>query len=293
MKSKNIAAITGSLLTLIAILFILEIGFSGGSAAECSDGPCCEDFSYKSYGSQPSGYTDEYSCSGSNSQYSTSYVEVTNYYCDGSSSSARSETNIVDSCGECQYCEDGTPYCRNYDEDVEIDTCSVCDGNGGTKKPDDDDSCGTISCSGLNDYEIIGNQDPKDTSYCTHFQFEDITSNRCYEEEMCIPENDPNYCEEYNEETILEAGECEYIKTCNNQETSIENYEEGTSCGDNYICDGEGNCVSELSHKDSELRIHKNGETYKIVLVDINDENATNIRTKINGEVKALRKFQE
>lgn len=96
---------------------------------ECTSGACC-DLSTKTFkpsGSQPTGYTDEYICSGSNTPVGTNWVYKTDYYCNGQSSSAKSSNLLKDTCGPCQYCTTGDSTCNYYGSSTICGTRD-CDG---------------------------------------------------------------------------------------------------------------------------------------------------------------------
>jgi len=103
----------------------------------------------------------------------------------------------------------------------------------------DDSACGIIDCDGLNYYFTEGDPSPIGTNYCKYRDYDDITTNRCEGIGDC---KDPNSddCTSYSDSTVATCGLCKYAEgAC----SSCTNYSEGTSCGADMECDGEGNCV--------------------------------------------------
>jgi len=103
----------------------------------------------------------------------------------------------------------------------------------------DDPACGIIDCDGLNYYFTEGDPSPTGTNYCKYRDYDDITTNRCEGIGDC---KDPNSsdCASYSDSTVATCGICKYAEgAC----SSCANYSEGTSCGADMECDGEGNCV--------------------------------------------------
>jgi len=103
-------------------------------SCDCVSGACCDlrnkPYKFKSSGSQPTGYEDGYFCSGTNSPTGTSYVKTKDWYCDGKSSSAKSQEFTKDTCGTCKYCNAGSSSCKNYDTSTACGTKKHCDGKG-------------------------------------------------------------------------------------------------------------------------------------------------------------------
>ena len=85
---------------------------------DCLSGPCCDlssrPYTYKPYPSQPTGYTDYYYCSGTNSPTGTNYCIKRDYYCSGNSAGYSYSNPTVDTCGICEYCTPGDPTCNYY-----------------------------------------------------------------------------------------------------------------------------------------------------------------------------------
>lgn len=89
------------------------------SPCDCIAGSCCNlsssrPYKYKINGSQPTGYTDENYCSGTNSPTGTSYCRKGDYYCNGISAGYSYSDYIQDTCGICKYCTPGDPTCNYY-----------------------------------------------------------------------------------------------------------------------------------------------------------------------------------
>ncbi len=91
---------------------------------DCASGACCNTNTcyYKSFGSQPSGYADGYSCEGSNSATGTNYVKKLDYYCNGNSANAQSTSTTQDTCGVCEYCTAGDSTCNYYSSSTSCGT---------------------------------------------------------------------------------------------------------------------------------------------------------------------------
>ena len=95
---------------------------------DCLSGPCCNNatrpYNYKNFLSQPTGYSDSYYCSGTNSPTGTSYCMKRDYYCKGNSSSAFHTDSTKDTCGICKYCTDGDSTCNFYSSSAKCGTRS-------------------------------------------------------------------------------------------------------------------------------------------------------------------------
>jgi hypothetical protein len=169
----------------------------------CDSGdPCCESdgCSVKSNGTQPTGYTDTYSCSGETGCAGGCAVQLTDYYCNGSSTSAQSSTSGTGTtCYECQEwdggsgcddCSSGTSctsdgdsctedvcssgsctnndYCSGSDSDCGCSTCTNCDNSDGWYNDGGTYAC----CSGSTAYSACQDQEYRDYrcsgSSCTY-----------------------------------------------------------------------------------------------------------------------------
>ncbi len=87
----------------------------------------------KSYGSQPTGYTDDTDgfCSGNTQPLGTSYIKTVDYYCDGIHTYKNSKETTVATCGPCNYCSDNKLTCNYYSTGTSCDNGGkVCDGVG-------------------------------------------------------------------------------------------------------------------------------------------------------------------
>ena len=196
---------------------------------KCLSGPCCDlssrPYEFKSYGSQPTGYTDFYGCWDPNSPIGTSSVYKVDYYCNGISSSASDTTSIVDICGICEYCTLGDSTCNYYG------TSAAC----GTKNCDYlDTACrnyhdvnkycngwGSCSISGAcNDYTNT----PKHTS-CG-------TNNECDGSGTCVTCTSHEY---YS----CSDNDVYWYDACDNRE------EKKQECGESYVTDWSYYCVGD------------------------------------------------
>jgi len=199
---------------------------------QCTSGACCNTStnSFKSSGSQPTGYVDDTNglCSGSsssetgcsNSATSTCYVLTKDYYCNGSDASVHISYDLEDTCGTCEYCSNNDLTCNDYDTST---TCS-----------------GSQDCDYLNYYHITGTQGATTTSYCEYRDYAD-TSRYCDGGGSCSSLN----CSSYSDSTQATAGICEYISGCSGGTAgTIQNYTQGTSCGTGKECDGLGSCLT-------------------------------------------------
>ena len=141
-----------------------DYGVSVDYDCECLSGPCCyttggRPYVYKVSGSQPTGKTDYYYCSGANSPTGTNYCEERDYYCSGNSAGYSYSDSTQDTCGICEYCIEGDPTCNYYSSSTKCGTrdCDYldttcrnyndadrfCKGNSGT--------CKTASCTSYTD----------------------------------------------------------------------------------------------------------------------------------------------
>ena len=199
---------------------------------QCTSGPCCDTStnSFKSSGSQPTGYVDDTNglCSGSsssetgcsNSATGTCYVLTKDYYCNGSDTQAHTSYSNEDTCGTCEYCTNNDLTCNDYDTST---TCS-----------------GVQDCDYLNYYHITGTQGATTTSYCKYRDYAD-SSRYCDGGGSCSSLN----CSSYSDSTQATAGICEYISGCSGGTAgTVQNYAQGTSCGTGKECDGLGSCLT-------------------------------------------------
>ncbi len=87
---------------------------------QCLSGTCCVNssrpYTFALVNSQPTGINDAYTCSGTISPTTTSYVVKNDYFCSGTSAgtSGPSLSNVA-TCGICKYCSPGSATCGNYD----------------------------------------------------------------------------------------------------------------------------------------------------------------------------------
>ncbi len=96
---------------------------------DCLSGPCCTSsrpYKYKSSGSQPTGYTDYYYCSGTPSPTGTDAVYRRDYFCSGADASEHHNDIRERECGTCAYCRDGHSSCFFYYQNEKCGTLD-CD----------------------------------------------------------------------------------------------------------------------------------------------------------------------
>lgn len=174
-------------------------------------------YEYKLYPSQPTGLSDYYRCSGTNSPTGTNYVEKIDYYCTGSSELHSSRILIEDTCGTCEYCQSGYSSCRYYG------TSSVC----GTTDCDYlDTTCRNYYdvakyCNGGGSCSISGTCDDytnaNEGTYCG-------TNNECDGSGNCVTCTSHSY-------TGCWINDVYYYDACGNKE------EKKDECGNSYCGD--------------------------------------------------------
>ena len=191
------------------------------TTCDCLGGACCDlsskPYEYKSYGSQPTGYNDYYTCSGKNSPTEISYVKKVDYFCNGWSSDARINYEIKDTCGTCEYCTPGDSTCNYYGTSA---ICGIkdCDYLDTTCRDYDDvnkycNGAGSCSISGAcTDYT----NEPKHTS-CG-------TNNECDGSGTCVTCTSHSY-------TGCSYNDVYYYDACDNKE------EKKDECGNSYCGD--------------------------------------------------------
>ena len=202
--------------------------------AQCTSGPCCDTtcgvFSHKTSGTQPTGYTDDTNglCSGSsnseiscsNTPTTTCYVLTKNYYCNGNDADAHVSYTLKDTCGTCEYCTNNDLTCNYYSSSTKCSSLQDCDFK--------------------NYYHETGTQSATSTSYCKYADYDD-NYRYCNGAGSCSS----LACPLGSDTTTATAGTCKYISGCSGSTPgTVENYEEGTSCGTSKECDGSGNCLT-------------------------------------------------
>jgi len=118
---------------------------------------------------------------------------------------------------------------------------SHCEGGAGT----DDSDCGIIDCSSW--YVKTGTKSSTSTQYC--YNKKDITNNRCEGVEDCKDANTADCNGQGNDILKYSCGTCKYIDDSDCTGTNLascSNYPQGTSCGSGKVCDGNGNCVTQV-----------------------------------------------
>ncbi|MBW2976588.1 S8 family serine peptidase [Candidatus Woesearchaeota archaeon] len=159
----------------------------------CSSGACCENGFYKPSNSQPTGYIDNYFCSGLNSPTETNYVKYRDYYCNGLSASYTYLDSTIDSCGTCKYCLTGTSSCVNYETSTLCNPNYVCSFGEGNNYYN---TGGEYSCQG----------------YCDGSGFCDY-ANSCYYSADCDPDDDNDGVLDVDDDCPNESGPA-YNKGC-------------------------------------------------------------------------------
>ena len=130
----------------------------------------------------------------------------------------------------------------------------VCNWEGVDDYADDDNNCGTIDCDGLNNYVQSGTESTTTTETCTFNDYADLTANRCEGYDDCKDANSADCGSSPSASTPYTCGACKYIaaSSCTGlTKGSCTNYASGTACtGDNFKCDGSGNCACIPRHGD-------------------------------------------
>jgi len=241
---------------------------SGCVTCECSSGICCDGCHYRSSSYVCDYYySTDYGCPWGTSCGNDVGVRYKKRYCSGSSSSCTgaisdwgswstydyctSTERCADDDSTCNYdascaqeCTPGTTCCDNSGHyrpyGYDCGTCKACNGAGSCSvKPTDDSDCGIISCGDW--HHIVGSASPTDINYC--YDSPDITSNRCKSFGSCKDANTAD-CGTLDDTQELSCGVCKYVAGCSGTTDGYcANYAEGTYCGENMECDGEGNCV--------------------------------------------------
>ena len=129
---------------------------SGGAcvACECTSGVCCDGCYYKSSGSQPTGWTDTYTCEGTNGAAATSWITFFDWHCNGTDIYVHVSESRIDTCGTCEYCANNETSCRYYGTGTSCGTkdCDYLDTtcrnyNDVTKYCDGAGNCGDPACN--------------------------------------------------------------------------------------------------------------------------------------------------
>jgi len=194
---------------------------------KCFSGACCDNssrpYELKLSGSQPTGYTDSYFCSGTNSPIGTSYTNKRDYYCSGSSTSALYKDSTKETCGICAYCKEGYSSCFFYYQGEKCGTKDCDDLDTACRDYHDvDRKCtggGTCSDPSCNSYT----DNPKHTS-CG-------TGKECDGSGTCLTCTSHSYSTCYNNDVYW------YDACDNRQEISKE-------CGESYC----GNWFADTCH---------------------------------------------
>ncbi len=186
------------------------------SECECTSGVCCDlsTKKFKSSGSQPTGKTDYYFCSATNSPTSTNYVKKRDYYCTGSSSSYTWSDSIKDTCGTCEYCTFGDSTCNYYGTSTSCGTkdCDYLESSYPCRDYSDVDKyCSSGSCISPSCNDYINR--PKGTS-CG-------SGKECNAYGTCITCTSHSYTKCYNNDVY-------YFDKCDNRE------ERASDCGEDY-----------------------------------------------------------
>ena len=153
-------------------------------------------------------------------------------YCDAS----------IELVGTPNTCTAGGNDCNDEDEDINPGSGAVCNYDEECNVPSDDDTCGTISCSGW--YVQEGTENTTTTETC--YNKADITSNRCKAYNDCKDTNSADCDAQANNIEQYSCGTCEYIDSNSCTGTTLgtcSNYDAGTPCGGDNQCDGNGNCA--------------------------------------------------
>lgn len=161
--------------------------FSFVDCGECQGGACCSNGQLLSYGSQPLGKEDEYYCTGVEEVFGESYVNLKDYYCDGVHSGySVSYDYKLKTCGDCQYCSEGSLECGIYDSSF-VFSVSDCDYLDRECRDYNDvqnfcDGFGGVIFESCDDYTNL-----PDGTACS---LGSCSQGECVEEVVCIPQSE-------------------------------------------------------------------------------------------------------
>ena len=116
-----------------------------------------------------------------------------------------------------------------------LPVCTLCR-DGFEAAAEDDPRCGTISCRGLDRFELRGDNGPVGTSSCVAHTHPDLVDHRCLGRLTCAVPNGPS-CQG-QEMKIAEKGPCHRIQGCEAGQPVVSAVEDGTPCGGTRICRG-------------------------------------------------------
>ncbi len=196
---------------------------------DCLSGSCCDlssrPYMLKPSGSQPTGYNDEYICSGTNSPTGTSYCVGRNYYCNGTSANYSYSDTTSDICGICEYCTPGDPTCNYYS------SSTVC----GTQDCDNLDT----TCRNYNDVNkfCAGNSGTCNTASCTSY-IDAQKGTSCGTGKECNGIGSCITCTSHNSYACY-LTDVYWYDACGNKE------EEKQNCGISYYSDWQYYCVGD------------------------------------------------
>ena len=146
--------------------------------------------------------------------------------------------DLMYSCGVCAFLPDGAcsggtlGACAGYDQGTDTGVCRECDGQGAEQMTEDDEECGSIDCSGLNELFTQGEASATGTNYCISRQYPPITTGRCAQLGQCKTPDSLD-CTQFSDVEVAVCGPCLYAQgAC--QECQA--YPDETTCGPGLWC---------------------------------------------------------
>lgn len=122
------------------------------------------------------------------------------------------------------------------DEGLDLPVCVAC-ANGVESALPDDERCGTISCAGLDTFEVRGDASPAGQASCVKLQHAPLTDGRCVGPGACAQTNGPS-CDDVSEALVARKDVCQAMQGCEAGLPSVEWSPDGTPCGASRECRG-------------------------------------------------------
>ncbi len=130
---------------------------------------------------------------------------------------------------------------EQIDEGLDLPVCVQCVG-GMTTVLADDPRCGSISCAGLDRFEVRGDLSPAGAAQCVKLVHDDLTANRCAGAQACVEPNGAA-CGSGRDQVVARKGICQSMVRCAEGTPVVDVVANGTPCGSGRVCD-EGACVT-------------------------------------------------